>query len=188
MCVCVRLCTCVEVWKYIRVLFGGRWWWWWKGEGGGRGRAARRSHLGMVITAGAVVTKLRPHGRLLSAASILGEQPTHYREGGAGEGLGGRNVQGGGVARPAAEGLILNVLQRQCLLSSLASPLTAAASKQEPPPPRFPHHTERKHGSQWFPLLLLPAQMVSLLQKVGHACACFGKSLSCLVSSAWELK
>lgn len=27
-----------------------------------------------------------------------------------------------GVSRPVAEGLILNVLQRQCLLSSLASP------------------------------------------------------------------
>lgn len=39
-----------------------------------------------------------------------------------------------------AEGLILNVLQRQCLLSSLASPLTAPASKQDlsalPPPNR----------------------------------------------------
>lgn len=42
-----------------------------------------------------------------------------------------------GAWRPVAEGLILNVLQRQCLLSSLASPLTAPVSKQElyPLPP-----------------------------------------------------
>lgn len=38
-----------------------------------------------------------------------------------------------GVSRPVAEGLILNVLQRQCLLSSLAAPppSTVPASKQD---------------------------------------------------------
>lgn len=49
-----------------------------------------------------------------------------------------REERSEGVSRPVAEGLILNVLQRQCLLSSLASPLTAPASKQDlsplPPP------------------------------------------------------
>ncbi len=75
---------------------------------------------------------LRP---LLSAASILREGQTHYREGER-----EREREMRGVSRPVAEGLILNVLQRQCLLSSLASPLTAAASKQDlsplPPPDR----------------------------------------------------
>lgn len=98
----------------------------------------------MVIKAGAVVTKLSPYAQLLSAASILREQQTHYREGREEERLGERERErereARGVARPVAEGLILNVLQRQCLLSSLASPLTAPASKQDlsplPPPNR----------------------------------------------------
>lgn len=70
----------------------------------------------------------------------LGERE---REGGGTEKRGGGR---GGVSRPVAEGLILNVLQRRCLLSSLASPLTAPASKQDlsplPPPDR-----KRKEGN-----------------------------------------
>lgn len=106
-----------------------------------------RPHLSMVIKAGAVVTKLSPYAWLLSAASILGERQTHYGEGrekkrkkGSGKRKRGREGEreARGVSRPVAEGLILNVLQRQCLLSFLASPLTAPASKQDlsalPPP------------------------------------------------------
>lgn len=53
--------------------------------GGGVGAAAGGetgcwSHPGMVIKAGAVVTKLSPCAWLLSAASILRERQTHYRE------------------------------------------------------------------------------------------------------------
>lgn len=52
------------------------------GGGGGGGVEGERcwSHLSMVIKAGAVVTKLSPYARPLSAASILREQQTHYRK------------------------------------------------------------------------------------------------------------
>lgn len=93
------------------------------------------SHLSVVIKAGAVVTKLSPDARHLSASSILREQQPHYRERERKKGFGSE----GGGSRPVAGGLILNVLQKQCLLSSLASPLTEPASKQDwspyPPPP-----------------------------------------------------
>lgn len=71
-----------------------------------RARGGFWSHLSVVIKAGAVVTKLSPYARLLSAASILREQQTHYREGrekkrknGSGkerEGGGGTEKRGGG--------------------------------------------------------------------------------------------
>lgn len=47
------------------------------GDDGGRCWA----HLSMIIKATAVVTKLSLDALLLSAASILREQQTHYREG-----------------------------------------------------------------------------------------------------------
>lgn len=56
------------------------------GDGGGSVGAAAGgetgcwSHPGMVIKAGAVVTKLSPCAWLLSAASILRERQAHYRE------------------------------------------------------------------------------------------------------------
>lgn len=80
-----------------------------------------------------------------------------------------REREARGVSRPVAEGLILNVLQRQCLLSSLASPLTAPASKQDlsplPPPNR---KRGRKRGRQWLlkMIVLFASQMLSLPQKV----------------------
>lgn len=112
-------------------------------------------HLSMIIKAQAVVTKLSPHAWLLSATSTLRELQTHYRA------RGGRRRKGKkekerelereptGAWRPVAEGLILNVLQRQCLLSSLASPLTAPVSKQELYPPSL--HSRKKGGQemQW---------------------------------------
>lgn len=54
------------------------------------------------------------------------------------------------VSGPVAEGLILNVLQRQCLLSSLSGPLTAPASKQDlsalPPPNRKKGRKQERLG------------------------------------------
>lgn len=47
----------------------------------------------MVIKAGAVVTKLSPYAQLLSAASILREQQTHYRKGREEERLGERESE-----------------------------------------------------------------------------------------------
>lgn len=80
---------------------------------GRRRRRRRWSHLSMVIKAGAVVTKLSPHARLLSAASILTEQQTHYRETREGKGVERlrererqREIEMRGVSRPVAEGLI----------------------------------------------------------------------------------
>lgn len=83
-----------------------------------------------------------------------------------------------------AEGLILNVLQRQCLLSSLAGPLTAPASKQDlsplPPPNR---KRERKQERQWFlkMTVLHPDQMLSLPKKVVQEVSAKEKSLSFLL-------
>lgn len=72
----------------------------------------------------------------------LGEKRERERE---------RDREVRGFRRPVAEGLILNVLQRQCLLSSLASPLTAPASKQDLSPlPPFPTEKGgRKQERRW---------------------------------------
>lgn len=67
------------------------------------------SHLSMVIKARAVVTKLSPYAWLLSAASILREQQTHYREWREKKrkkGSGKEREEQGGFRRPVAEGLI----------------------------------------------------------------------------------
>lgn len=149
------------------------------------------SHLSMVIKAGAVVTKLSPYAWLLSAASILREQQTHYREGrekkrkkGSGKRERGWDVGcGGGGTRPVAEGLILNVLQRQCLLSSLASPLTAPASKQDlsalPPPNR---KTGRKQERQWELKMTVLLPNAEFAPKSSTTDACHGQPLSFLLS------
>lgn len=150
------------------------------GVSGGGGGWGCWSHLSVVIKAGAVVTKLSPYARLLSAAAILRERQTHYREGREKqeERLGEREREGGGqrsggVSRPVAEGLILNVLQRQCLLSSLASPLTAPASKQDlsplPPPDRKRGRKQERRRLLKMTALLLPRQTLSSPQKVAPA-------------------
>lgn len=80
-----------------------------------------------------------------------------------------------------AEGLILNVLQRQCLLSSLASPLTAPASKQDlsalPPPDR--KKGRKQERQRWLKMTArLPGQTnAELTLKRSAAGVCFGQNL-----------
>lgn len=83
-----------------------------------------------------------------------------------------------GETRPVAEGLILNVLQRQCLLSSLASPLTASASKQDLsalPPPNRKKGRKQERQRELQMTLLLPGQMLSLPPKAGTTAAYHGQ-------------
>lgn len=68
------------------------------------------SHLSMVIKAGAVVTKLSTFAWLLSAASILREPQTHYREKRGKKrkkGSGRREREKGGERRSGFQGLWL---------------------------------------------------------------------------------
>lgn len=80
-----------------------------------------------------------------------------------------------------AEGLILNVLQRQCLLSSLASPLTAPASKQDlsalPPPDR--KKGRKQERQRWLKMTArLPGQTnAELTLKRSAAGVCLGRNL-----------
>ena len=92
----------------------------------------------------------------------------------------------GGSSRPVAEGLILNVLQRRCLLSSLASPLTAPASKQDlsplPPPRQKEEGRKRERRRLLKMMVLLPGRTLSppsqKKKKKSHNCE--GQSLSLL--------